>query len=127
MSKQEEIPAGKEITGPITKHMDRRFMSSLDLVGVGEITLTIDRVMLIDTLKYGNGDTNENVKLLYFTETPKPLALCDTNIKALIVILGSNKPADWKGRKIVMHTEKVMAFGKQVDAVRFVKEGSDDR
>jgi hypothetical protein len=122
MTKEElkKIPPGTEITGSITKHMDRRFLSSLDFIGLGDVTVTIDRVELVAKIAYLNGDTKSNVKLLYIAESEKPLALCATNIRALITLCGSTRPKDWKGTRVVLHTEKVMAFGKQEDAVRFV-------
>ena len=64
-----DIPKGKEITDAITKHMDRRFLSSLDLMGQGKVELTIDRVEKHDSLRYRNGNTDSNAILIYFKET----------------------------------------------------------
>ena len=118
------IPKGKIIEGNITKHMDRRFLSSLDLIGAGEVTLTIDRVELVERLEYLNGNTETNAKLLYFTETEKPLTLCVTNIKALIRICGNTKAKEWHGKRVVVVAKKVKAFGRLVDAVRII--GADE-
>ena len=120
------IPKGKEITGAITKHMDRRFLSSLDLIGMGVVELTVDRVEKVDKLEYLNGNSNDNVILLYFVETDKPLALCATNVKAIIRVMQTSKASDWKGKKIKLQAEKVKAFGKTVDAVRVVVPGGAD-
>lgn len=114
------VPQGKEITDNICKHMDRRFLSSLDLIGAGEVTLTVDRVEHLDLIEYANGNTEKDVNLIYFTETNKPLSLNATNIKAIISILGTNKVAEWKGKQIKLAAKKVKAFGKMQDAVRVV-------
>lgn len=120
MAKKKDIPKGEEITDSITKYMDRRFLSSLDLMGVGDVVLTIDRVEHLDKIEYANGNTDTNVNLLYFVETPKPLTLNVTNIKSIVVNLGTNKVSDWKGKKIKLAVKKVSSYGKTVDAVRVV-------
>lgn len=113
------IPKGELIEDAITKHMDRRFLSSLDLIGCGAIELTIDRVEKHARLEYGTGNTDENVMLIYFKENPaKPLKLCKTNIALIIMSLGSTKVSDWAGKKIRLEVQKVQAFGKTRPAVR---------
>jgi hypothetical protein len=112
------LPKGEEITGAITKHMDRRFLSSLDLVGLGAVEVTIDRVEKHAKLDYLNGNTDENAILAYFKGSDKPLKLCTTNINAIITNMGTPKAAEWHGRKITLKVEKVKAFGKMQDAVR---------
>jgi hypothetical protein len=118
MSISKPIPKGEEITGAITKHMDRRFLSSIDLIGMGEVELTIARVEKHESLVYANGNKDANAILIYFTETEKPLKLCATNIKSIIMRIGSSKVKDWHGKKIKLKVEKVQAFGKLQDAVR---------
>jgi hypothetical protein len=117
------VPKGEEITDNICKHMDRRFLSSLDLIGAGEVALTIDRVEHHNQIKYANGSNDSNVNLLYFSETEKPLALNTTNIKAIVAIIGSNKVSEWKGNKVKLTVKKVEAFGKMQDAVRIIGKG----
>ena len=115
-----DIPKGVEITDAITKHMDRRFLSSLDLAGQGQVALTIERVEKHAKLDYLNGNSEENAIVLYFAETPRPLTLCKTNIAAIIDAVGSNKVADWHGKRVLLEARKVQAFGKQVLAVRVI-------
>ena len=115
------LPAGEVITGSITKHMDRRFISSVDLVGLGDVELTIDRVEKHATLTYLNGNTDENAILIFFKGTEKPLKLCTTNIKDIILTLGTSKVDDWHGRKIKLCVKKVKSFGKLQDAVRIAE------
>ena len=118
MEKLKKIPKGEEITGNIVKHLDKRFLSSLDLIGQGTVTLTIDRVEKLEKIVYGNGNTDENVLLMYFKETNKPLKLCKANIKTIIFITNSSSANAWKGKKIKLAVEKVQAFGKTRPAVR---------
>ena len=115
-----QIPKGDVITDSITKHMDRRFLSSIDLVGAGEVELTIDRVEHLAEIKYANGNKDANVNLLYFKETDKPLTLNVTNIKAIVSFTGTNKAGEWSGKKVKLAAKKVQAFGKMQDAVRIV-------
>jgi len=112
------IPKGEVIEDAITKHMDRRFLSSLDLIGHGEVILTLDRIEKHKELVYGNGNTDADAILAYFKETPKPLKLCKTNIAAIIMQIGSSKVKDWHGQKITLEVQKIQAFGKARPAVR---------
>ena len=121
MTKLKPIPKGEVIEDAITKHMDRRFLSSLDFMGQGIVELTIDRIEKHKTITYANGKTEENVILAYFKGTDKPLSLCSTNIKAIVSILQTTKVSEWSGRKIKVTVKVVDVFGKQKPAVRVVK------
>lgn len=114
-----QIPAGVEIDGAITKEMDRRFLSSIDLAGQGEVTLTIDRVEKHAELAFLNGRAEKNAILCYFKEIPgRPLLLRACHIKPIIVELKTNRVADWKGHKITLHAVEGTFFGKRGMAVR---------
>ena len=112
------VPTGKEVTGSIAKEMDSRFLNRRVFMGQGTIPLTIKRVEKVDKLKYETGDTDENVILAYFEETPLPLKLCNTNIDSIIMITGTAKVSDWKGIKIGFHNILGKWFGKEQYAVR---------
>ena len=112
------IPKGETITGAITKEMDRRFLSSIDLMGQGKVKLTIDHLEKHSELAFGNGNKEKNAILCYFRETKKPLMLCTTNIKAIISILGTTKVEDWEGKPITLEVQMIRAFGKNTPAVR---------
>ena len=122
MAELKPIPKGEVLTDNITKHMVKRFLSSVDLIGAGQVTLTIDRVEKLAELKYGTGETDKNALLLYFRETPKPLKLCKTNIKAIIYALKTTKSGDWTGKKITLEVKIVQSFGKPTPAVRIKSE-----
>lgn len=112
------IPEGRQIKGSIRKQLDSRFISSLDLVGRGVVWMTIKELRKIETLKYENGQTDHNVVLVYFEETPKPLKLNATNVKALILRFGSVNVEDWAGGRIPLHAEEGVYFGQAGYAVR---------
>ena len=112
------IPKGVEITDSITKHMDRRFLSSVDLAGQGTVHLTVDRVEQHELLRYENGQTDENAILLHFKEIDRPLKLNATLIKSIIVLTKSNSPSDWKGKQIPFKAQEGVYFGERGLAVR---------
>lgn len=117
--KKEPIPKGDEIIGSIARHMDRRFLGSIDLVGFDETIVTILRVELHKKIKFENGKEESNIKMIYFEENPKPLVIRDVHIRAITTALGTVKVKDWKGRKVAMYVEKGHWFGKDGYAVRF--------
>ena len=119
--KLDAIPKGTEITDSITKHIDKRFLSAVDIIGHGKVALTIDRVEKVAKLEYKTGNTDTNAILIYFKETPKPLKLCKTNIMTIALNLKSSKVSDWLGKKIKLEVRTVQAFGRQKPAVRVVE------
>lgn len=116
------IPEGKVIEDAITKHMDRRFLSSVDLAGQGVVDLEIARIEKLPELRYDNGKVEKNAILCYFTKpSDRPLVLKPVHIKAIISRLQTNNVKEWVGKKIPFHAESGNYFGKQQLAVR-VKE-----
>lgn len=120
MATLKPLPKGEEVTDSITKHIDKRFLSSIDLIGQGEVAMVIDRVEHHANITYANGKKDEKVNLIYFVGTDKPLALNVTNIKSIVSLVGSNKVSDWKGKKIKLAVKKVKAFDEVKDAVRVI-------
>ena len=55
---------------------------------------------------------------VYFEETEKPMVLNSTNNDTITEVIGSPMFDDWIGKKILIGTEKVRAFGDVWDAVR---------
>lgn len=115
----EPLPQGEEINGSITKHMDKRFINSFDLLGLDDVTVTIKRVELHKNIEFQNKKKETNVKMIYFEESEKPLVIRDVHIKALVIALATAKVKNWKGRKVKMYAEKGCWFGKEGYAVRF--------
>lgn len=116
------IPKGVEITDKITKHLDRRFINSIDLIGEGDVTVRIDRVEKLESIKFENGNREKNPILLYFTKSPKPLVLRKIHASQISSALGTTNVSQWKGRKVTMYAEPGKWFGKEQHAVRFRAE-----
>ena len=114
------IPDGVPIEGAITKFMDRRFLSSIDLAGQGDVSLTIDRVTYHKELKYQNGQKAENAKVMHFREINRPLVLNVTNIKMMVRLTGSNDVKAWKGAKVKLRAVPGRYFGEEGLAARVV-------
>lgn len=106
MSEPKPLQPGTEILDAITKHLDRRFIGAVDLLGQPDREVTIDRVDHYENLKFENGQTENNALVMFFKGTAKGLLLKSKNIQRLIMALGTNNCADWKGRKIKLGIEE---------------------
>jgi len=116
------IPEGEVIEDAITKHMDRRFLSSIDLAGQGVVDLKISRIEKLPELRYDNGKVEKNAILCYFTmPADRPLVLKPVHIKAIISKLGTNNVKEWVGKSLPFHAKEGNFFGKQQLAVRVVE------
>jgi hypothetical protein len=105
MNKSNPIPEGKLVEGDMTVALDSRFLNAIVLQGALEKTgksllpVKIDRVEHHDVLKYENGTKDNDVYLMYFEKSSKPLKLAKTNIKRIIMMYGSIG-AGWHGKLI---------------------------
>ena len=117
-----EIPTGEEITGSINAYLDSRFLSSNDIAGFGDVTVEIESCKLVKQLRFQNGNTEDNAKLLYFAGKKKPLVLNKTNARELIRLASSANVKDWHGMKVTLYTITGNFFGKQQLALRIKGE-----
>jgi len=60
---------------------------------------------------------NKDLVVLQFENGIPPMALNVTNADTISLIHG-NKYTDWIGKRVLIHTQKVRAFGKDHDALR---------
>lgn len=60
--------------------------------------------------------------VMHFQENYKPMILNTTNCKMISELHQSPYIENWVGKKIVLHVEKIKAFGKLTDALRVKKE-----
>lgn len=111
MSKESKpIPKGEPVTGDMTEALDSRFLNALvlrgamDKSGKDHVIVTIDRIEHHDSLAYENGQKDENVNLLYFKGSDKPLKLNKTNTRSIIMLHGTIGEG-WHGKKIALTTE----------------------
>jgi hypothetical protein len=93
-----------------------KYLKGEDLGGK-EVTVTI-KCMRVE--KLGQGPEKEDKAVLYFERATKALILNRTNALAIASLYGGETD-DWRGKRIILYSEKVRAFGKIHDAVR-VKE-----
>jgi len=104
------IPQGKPVDGDVTAALDSRFLNSIVLQGALDkrgstvLDVVIDRIEHHDVLKYENGQKAEDAYLLYFKGSDKPLKLAKTNIKRLILMLGTIG-AGWHNQKVQLCIE----------------------
>lgn len=87
----------------------------------GDKTLTIRDVqpMMVRNEKTQSGE--EKICII-FDEIDKPMVLNSTNNDTITKVIGSSLFDDWIGKKIVIGTEKIRAFGDVWDAVRVRNE-----
>ena len=91
----------------MTTALDPRFLNfivlqaALEKTGKDFLPVTIDRVEFLETLKYENGQKDQDVFLLYFKSSDKPLKLNKTNTKAIISQHGTIG-ANWHGKRICL-------------------------
>lgn len=91
----------------------------------GDKTLTIKDVqpMMVRNEKTQSGE--EKICII-FEEIDKPMVLNSTNNETITKVIGSSLFDDWVGKKIILGTEKVRAFGDVWDAVRVRNEKPTD-
>ena len=96
------------------------FLGSHDLNdgsgGFREITTTIKQAKK-QKVKDVNGDESTEL-VLTFADGLKPMILNVTNSRTLGKLFKSSYIEDWAGKKIIIGTEKVKAFGDTHDALR---------
>ena len=81
------------------------------------IVVTICR----DDERLFEGDDRPSL-ILYFDELVKGLVCNQTNLNALIEMLGTDKIDQWKGKKIVIFTDETITFGgRRVGGLRVRK------
>lgn len=69
----------------------------------------------------GADGKKEDCTVCYWAEDAKPLILNTTNQKMISKVVGSPYIEDWAGKRILLGTETVAAFGERVEAVRVRK------
>lgn len=91
----------------------------------GDETLTIDSIGKEEVYDPETGDKKEKL-VLRFRDKDLPMVLNITNAEAVAAVTGSDKIADWIGKKIIVGTSRVKAFGKMHDAIRVRTTKPDD-
>lgn len=83
----------------------------------GDKTLTIKSVGEEEMYDADSGGKKKALAMR-FEELDLPMVLNVTNSETIAGVVGSDRLADWIGKKIIVGTSKVKAFGKIHDAIR---------
>lgn len=91
------------------------YLSAEMLPGERDVIMTIVRAD-VKTLKNQRGQQDRIV--LYFKETDKGFVVGNkTNVRQLVKLMGPETDS-WNGNRIILHKERVQAFGQEVDSIR---------
>lgn len=91
----------------------------------GDKTLTIKSVGEEEMYDADSGGKKKALALR-FEELDLPMVLNVTNSETIAAVVGSDRLADWIGRKVIVGTSKVKAFGKIHDAIRVRPDKPDE-
>lgn len=91
----------------------------------GDETLTIKSVQEEEMYDAETGGKKKGLAVR-FEEKDLPMVLNVTNASTIADVTGSSKIADWIGRKIIVGTSKVKAFGRMHDAIRVRDQKPDE-
>jgi hypothetical protein len=87
-----------------------KFLKAEDIMGKRPV-VTISHVAIE---KFDDGDR----PCAFFAGKDKGLVLNKTNFNAIVEITGEEDSDDWSGKRIALHTEKVLYQGKRVESIR---------
>lgn len=91
----------------------------------GDKTLTIKSIGEEEMYDADTGGKKKGL-VLHFEDMDLPMVLNVTNAEAIAEVVGSDKLADWIGKKIIVGTSRIKAFGKLHDAIRVRTTKPDD-
>ena len=91
----------------------------------GDETLTIASIGEEEMYDAESGGKKKGLAV-HFEEKELPMVLNVTNAETIADVTGSDKLSDWIGRKIIVGTSKVKAFGKVHDAIRVRNQKPDE-
>jgi hypothetical protein len=96
------------------------WLSAEDLMGRGEVAVTIEKVIEHRNVKFQAGRTKEKAFAVAFVGKQRQLVLNATNRKTLAQMYGA-KVADWKGKAITLVVGTTELKGEQVPCIRIKK------
>ena len=101
------------------------WLASEDIMGLGEIEVTIESVNKVLGAEFDMG-RKEDVFTVGFTGKKKQLVLNATNRKTLVAMFGADVTA-WKGQKVRLTTVKCKMMGKWTNGIRIVNKADDNQ
>lgn len=96
-------------------NFDYQYLGGYSIEGEDK-TLTIKKV--VTEKVQGTSGRAEDCMVIYFEEESKGMICNKTNAKTITKVHGTPYIEEWTGKKIVLGTEKVSAFGETTDALR---------
>lgn len=91
----------------------------------GDKTLTIKSIGKQEMYDMETGGQKTGITLM-FEEEELPMVMNITNASTIAEVLGTNIVEDWIGRKIIVGTSRIKAFGKMHDAIRVRNQKPDE-
>lgn len=98
----------KQLTNP-------DYLGAYSLLPGQELTVEIVRV---ERKQVTGADGKKEECTVAILKDQKPMILNSTNCKTLSKIYGTPYIEEWAGKSVIIHSEKVKAFGDVVDALR---------
>lgn len=96
-------------------NFDYQYLGGYSIEGKDK-TLTIKKV--VTEKVQGTSGRAEDCMVIYFEEESKGMICNKTNAKTITKVHGTPYIEEWTGKRIVLGTEKVSAFGETTDALR---------
>ena len=91
----------------------------------GDKTLTISEIGEEEMYDAETGGKKKGL-VVHFEEEDLPMVLNVTNAETIAEVTGTDKLAEWVGRKVIVGTSKIKAFGKVHDAIRIRNQVPDE-
>jgi len=81
-----------------------------------DLTVVINKIVIEEVV--GASGKKQDCPVCYFGGLEKPMILNKTNAKQIEKLYGESNPDKWVGKKIIVYSTKVDAWGSVVDAWR---------
>jgi len=104
----------EEYTGSVSDMKSSEWLASSDIIGLGDVQVTIESVVKSTDVKMDGGRTEKEIYSLKFVGKDKKMVLNATNRKTLAKMFSASVKK-WKGQKVKLYVE---------DGVRNPKGGS---
>jgi len=111
-------PTGEQFRGRASEMRESPWLSSEDLIGLGDVTLTIEDVRRYENLSFAKGRKKPQAYGIKFAGAARELILNGTNRVALMRAYGIDV-TDWIGKPITLYIDHTQLAGQSVPCIRF--------
>jgi hypothetical protein len=116
MNKKE--PKGEVFEGRTSEMKDSPWLASEDLMGLGDVPVTIEKCLKHKNVEFDKGRREDVVYTLVLKGKKKQLVLNSINRKTLVAKFGTNVK-DWANQKVHLYVDENVRFaGKTVCGIR---------